>query len=294
MRVIDPLLQAHLSGGATTLATCWKLTRADGAVLGFTDHDRPLSFGGAEFAPESGATGADIESTADLGVDNSEIEGALNAAALSAEDLAAGRYDDARVEIWRVNWQDVSQRMLVKSGVIGEIVREGEAFRAEIRGASHALGATRGRLYQRGCDAVFGDGRCGVDASAPAHKRAGVVLAVIDPQRFLASGLSAFENGWFRSGALVWASGANTGTQASVKSHDRNPSGDALSLWLPAGAPIAVGDAFDITAGCDKRAETCKSKFGNLINFRGFHLMPGNDFAVSYALKTGKNDGGKR
>lgn len=294
MRAIDPSLAAHLAGGATTLATCWKLTRADGAVLGFTDHDRALTFEGTTFTPESGATGAEIESTADLGVDNSEIEGALNADALSAEDLAAGRYDEARVEIWRVNWQDAGQRMLVKSGVIGEVVREGEAFRAEIRGASHALGKTRGRLYQRGCDAVLGDARCGVDASAPAYKGEGIVAAVIDAQRFLASGLSGFENGWFRSGALFWTSGANAGTRASVKAHDRNPSGDAISLWLPAGASLAVGDTFEITAGCDKRSETCKAKFSNLINFRGFHLMPGNDFAVSYPLKTGKNDGGKR
>ncbi|MGE0410262.1 MAG: phage BR0599 family protein [Amphiplicatus sp.] len=39
---------------------------------------------------------------------------------------------------------------------------------------------------------------------------------------------------------------------------------------------------------------TCAAKFSNEVNFRGFHLMPGNDFAVSYPLHREKNDGGRR
>ena len=45
---------------------------------------------------------------------------------------------------------------------------------------------------------------------------------------------------------------------------------------------IAVSDGFTVTAGCDKQLETCKTKFDNVVNFRGFPHMPGNDFAVSY------------
>lgn len=294
MRALDPNLTAHLASGATTLATCWKISRVDGVRLGFTDHDRALVFDGVSFEPQSGADGAAIDSSADLSVDNTEIEGALVSDALSAEDLAAGRYDDASVEIWRVNWADISQRMLLKRGTIGEVAREGSRFRAEIRGASHALDRTVGRLYQRQCDAILGDPRCGVDLASPAYRGAGAVAAILDDQRFIASGLQSFASGWFAQGALQWTTGANAGTQGSVKAHEKNASGDAISLWLPAGRLIAVGDAFKVMAGCDKRAGTCRGKFSNLINFRGFHLMPGNDFAVSYPLKSEKNDGGRR
>lgn len=294
MRALDPLLEAHLASGATTLATCWKITRRDGARLGFTDHDRALVFDGLGFEPDAGADGAAIESSADLSVDNTEIEGALSSDALSAADLGAGRYDGALVEIWRVNWTDVAQRLLLKRGVIGEVTREGARFRAEIRGESAALDRTVGRLYQRGCDATFGDARCGVNAAAPAFAGAGSVVAALDDQRFLAAGLGAFASGWFTHGALAWTSGANAGTRGALKAHDRNPSGDALALWLPTGRAIAVGDAFTVSAGCDKRAGTCHAKFSNIINFRGFHLMPGDDFAVSYPLKSEKNDGGRR
>lgn len=294
MRTLGSSFAAHIASGATTLATCWKITRADGAVLGFTDHDRMLAFDGCVFAPETGADGAALQSSADLSIDNTEIAGALDHDALSPEDLGAGRYDGARVEIWRVNWADVSARALLKRGVIGEVVREGARFRAEIRGESERLDRVEGRLFQRGCDAVLGDARCGVDLTAPAFQGQGVVTAVLDDQRFLASGLQAFAPGWFAEGALLWTGGANAGARASVKAHDKNAGADALSLWRPAGRPVAAGAAFTITAGCDKRAETCAGKFSNLINFRGFHLMPGDDFAISYPLKSGKNDGGRR
>ncbi|MDZ7629687.1 MAG: DUF2163 domain-containing protein [Parvularculaceae bacterium] len=294
MRALDPQFAAHLASGVTTLATCWKIARADGAVLGFTDHDRALAFDGVVYAPETGAEGRALQSSADLAVDNTEIAGALTAEALSAEDLLAGRYDGADVEIWRVNWADVASRALLKRGVIGEVTREGERFRAEIRGRSAMLDRVTGRIYQRGCDAVLGDARCGVDLTAPAYRGTGTVTAVLDDQRFLASGLGGFAGGWFAGGALVWTGGENAGARGHLKAHDKNPAGDALSLWFPAGRPISAGDSFSLTAGCDKRAGTCTAKFSNLINFRGFHLMPGDDFAISYPLKAEKNDGGKR
>jgi uncharacterized phage protein (TIGR02218 family) len=298
MRALSAPFAAHLLSGVTTLATCWRIETLDGAVLGFTDHDRALSFGGAVYAPETGAAAGVLQSSADLSVDNTEIAGALSSDALSSEDLLAGRYDGASAEIWRVNWADVSQRALMKRGRLGEIAREGAAFRAEIRGMSAALDRVEGRVYQRGCDAVCGDRRCGADLALPAYRGAGVVAAVLDDQRFLASGLSAFAPGWFAHGALLWTGGANAGAQGAVKAHDKSAhasgQGDALSLWLPAGRAVAAGDAFTVTAGCDKRSETCAAKFGNLVNFRGFHLMPGDDFAVSYPLRAEKNDGGKR
>ncbi len=53
-----------------------------------------------------------------------------------------------------------------------------------------------------------------------------------------------------------------------------------FDLWQRAARPIAVGDAFQVTAGCDKRAATCRERFANIANFRGFPHMPGNDFII--------------
>ena len=291
MRALDPDFQAHLSGGATTLATCWRVTRRDGLALGFTDHDRALSFDGTDFLPETGATGSALSSSADLAVDNADIEGALSASALSAEDLIAGRYDGAEVEIFRVNWAAVAQRVLLKKAVIGEVRRTGNAFRAELRGLSHYLDQPVGRLYQRLCDVNVGGAKCGVDLEDPAYKASGEVTSLRDAQSFIASGFAAFEDGWFAHGLLTWESGANAGLSAHVKTQTQT---GAVALWLPPGAAIAIGDAFAATAGCDKRFQTCREKFSNAVNFRGQPFMPGNDVAISYPLKGEKNDGGKR
>ncbi len=78
-----------------------------------------------------------------------------------------------------------------------------------------------------------------------------------------------------------------------VASHAIGADGAVLSVWLAPSSAIAIGDAFTVTAGCDKRAATCLTKFVNLDNFRGFPHMPGNDFALSYPDRdTGVNDDG--
>jgi len=290
MRALDPALKTHLASGATTLATCWRIARKDGAVFGFTDHDRALSFGGTLYEPDTGAEGTALSSSADLSIDNAEIAGLLSSARLTAAALTSGRFDEAAVEMWRVNWADPSQRVLLKRGIIGEVRREGAKFTAEIRGLSQALDQPKGRVYQRQCDANVGDARCKVDLNQPQFKGAGAVVSVIDEARFTVSGLGGFADLWFVHGRLAWLTGANAGTSGHVKAQG----GASLSLWLPAGAPVSVGDAFEIFAGCDKAFDTCRVKFSNVVNFRGFHLMPGNDFIIEIAAPGGAGDGGRR
>ncbi|HAC59370.1 MAG TPA: beta tubulin, partial [Rhodobiaceae bacterium] len=165
MKNLSPEFAAHVASGTTTLAWCWKLTRRDGATLGFTEHDRDLAFGGVTYEAAGGFTASALESTGGLNVDNLDVTGALSSARLDEGDLAAGLYDNAEIEIWRVNWQDVSGRVLMRKGNLGEVSRSGAGFTAELRGLAHRLNQPVGRLYQYGCDADFCDARCGLDAS---------------------------------------------------------------------------------------------------------------------------------
>jgi uncharacterized phage protein (TIGR02218 family) len=77
-----------------------------------------------------------------------------------------------------------------------------------------------------------------------------------------------------------------------VLRHVRDADGDHLELWQPMVAAIAAGDAFTVSAGCDKRFSTCRDRFENIVNFRGFPQMPGNDFALSYPTAGGGHEGG--
>jgi len=290
MKTLPPGLQDHLDGGTTTLCWCWKIVRRDGAALGFTDHDAPVSFDSVTYAATTGFTASEVQSTLGLAVDNLTVMGALSSEALNENDLAAGLYDNASIEIWRVNWSAPDQRVLMRKGSLGEVRRGKTGFTAEVRGLSHVLNQPVGRVYGHSCDADLGDARCKV-ALAPA---AGTVAGVTDARRFAVSGLSAYGDGWFTGGKLTFTGGANEGRAMEVKRHAASANAVSIELWQAMSEPIMAGDAFSIAPGCDKQFATCKSKFANTANFRGFPYMPGNDAVLSYPAASTPLDGGSR
>jgi uncharacterized phage protein (TIGR02218 family) len=280
-------LQAHLDSGATTLCWCWRLTRRDATRLGFNDHDRDVTFDGTTFEAAAGFTASEMRDSVGLSVDNLEVTSALSSDRLDEADLAAGIYDDARVEIFRVNWALPEQRVLMRTGSLGEVRRAGLDFTAEVRGLSHYLQQPKGRLYQFTCDADLGDGRCNVLLTDPLYRGEGAIIATTSDRRFTVSGLDDFADDWFSHGLLTFASGAASGQAIEVRTHSKVVGTVTIELWAPARGPLAPGQTFFVTAGCDKHFSTCQAKFANVANFRGFPHMPGNDFVTSFAGKTG-------
>ena len=291
MKALPPALQAHLDDGTTTLAWCWKITRADGVSFGFTDHDQPLAFGGTDFEPESGLSASEIRAGSDLSVDSQDAEGALTSERITETDILDGRWDNALVEVWRVNWAAPGQRVLIRRGAIGELRRGRMSFVAEVRSMAHVLGQTVGRVYQGTCDAALGDSRCGVNITAAAYRGTGAVVDPIRDRAFTASGISGFANGWFAFGVLEWASGGNSGRRDEIMLHEIASGVVTITLLEAPVRVITSGDTFTIRAGCDKRAETCAAKFSNILNFRGFPHIPGQDAVVRYAHADGGHEG---
>ena len=291
MKALSPALQAHLIEATTTLSWCWRITRADGATLGFTDHDTVLTFDGTDFEPESGFAASEVRSGSDLSVDAQDAEGVLTSDRITETDIVDGRWDNAQVELWRLNWADPSQRVLMRLGAVGQIRRGRMAFVAEVRSLAHVLGQTVGRAYQASCDAALGDARCGVNLETPAFKGNGAVLALIRDRAFVASGLGAFATGWFSSGTVEWTSGANSGRRAEVMMHEVAAGEVSITLIEVPVRALAIGDAFVIRAGCDKRLETCRDRFANALNFCGFPNIPGQDAVLRYAASGDANQG---
>jgi len=293
MRVIPSALQAKLDSGVTTLAQVWKLTRRDGIVAGFTDHDRDLVFDGVTFRAGTGFAASEASGRFDLSVEGGDIAGALDGDGLSETDLAAGKYDAAEIETWLVDWSDVALRVLTARGWLGEVKREGIAFIAEIRGLADLLSQESGRLYTAKCNADLGDGRCRVNLGDPAWRGNGVVDALLGTSIFVANGLAGFGDGFFTAGRLIWTGGGNAGSAIEIKQHRADAGEVVVSLWQAMPEPIAEGDTFTVTAGCDKTLAACRDRFGNSDNFRGFPHIPGNDFIMSYpAPGTLAEDGG--
>lgn len=283
MRTLAPALATHLASGVTTLASCWKLTRRDGGVLGFTDHDRDLTFDGVTFEAAAGFTSTDIKSSIGLSVDNLDVASAVTSARLDDVDLASGLYDDASVEIWRVNWSDPAQRILERKGSIGEVRRSGAHFSAEIRGIAHYLNQPKGRLYQFSCDADLGDARCAIVLNDPTITAPATVTVAVDQRCFIVSGLGSYAADWFTRGLATVATGIAAGARSEIRRHTKSGGADRIELWQPLATPLSIGDQLSVIAGCDKAFASCQAKFDNTVNFRGFPHIPGNGFVTTVA-----------
>ncbi len=288
-------LKAHLAGGATTLARAVAIERPDGVVMGFTDHDRDLVFDGIRFRADSGMTAKAIQQGTGLAVDNTEAAGVLSAETITEADILAGRLDGAGVRMWLVNWADPAMRTLTFTGSLGEVVRQGAAFSAELRGLSEALNQPQGRIYHARCAAVLGDADCGVDLGQPGYAETRVVETVEEGRTLRFSDFASHEDRWFEKGRLRVLTGMAAGLAGVIK-NDRldGVSGRVIELWQALGSGLASGDSVRIEAGCDRRFETCRLKFANLLNFRGFPDVPGEDWLMSYPVSSGINDGGSR
>jgi uncharacterized phage protein (TIGR02218 family) len=115
---IPPALQTHLETRETTLAWCWRITRLDGVVLGFTNHDRTLSFDSTDFEASTGFLGTEIESQLGMTVDNMDVYGAVDSVKIIESDIEAGLFDGAEIEVFLVNWEPaVSNRVFSWSDV---------------------------------------------------------------------------------------------------------------------------------------------------------------------------------
>ena len=284
MRNIPLALQAKLDSGVTTLCRCWLIERQDGVTQGFTDHDEDIALDDVTCRAGTGLSGSEATQKHGLAVDSSELSGALNDDTLNEDDLAAGLYDAARVALWLVDWSEPSLRVLLAKGTLGEVRRDGAVFTAEMQGLSQKLAADTGRLYTASCSADLGDGRCAIDLSAPAYRGEGTVTAVTATSALRASGLDEFDDGWFTAGKLTFTSGTNAGLAVEVKLHCA-ASEVTLDLWQAMPHAIEPGDTFVVTAGCDMRFATCHDRFNNVVNFRGFPHIPGNDFVVRYPVQ---------
>jgi len=272
MKAITTALAAHIAGEVTTLSNCWKLRRRDGVIIGFTDHDSDLIIDSLSYNAASGFTPSAIQNTSSLSVDNLDVEGLLTNGNITEEDIMAGRYDFAEIEIFKVNYNDLTQgKLMLRRGWLGEVSMIKQQFVAEVRGLMQRLSQTIGELYSPSCRAAFADERCKIDPEL--YTVNGNVTEIISNLEFKDSGrLEA--GGLYNFGKITFTSGANNGLSMEVKEFIN---GGRIILVLPMPYNIGAGDSYNMTQGCDKTLITCKNQYNNVYNFRGEPHVPGLD-----------------
>lgn len=281
MKVIPIALASHMTGEVTTLAQCWKITRRDGEVFGFTSHDANFEFDGVVYLSSSAMTPSQVEVNGSMAVDNLDVIALLDNDLIVEADIFAGKWDYASVELFRVNWADLSQgaeRLI--TGRLGEVSFGGPQFVAELRSLTQSLQQTIGRAYGPSCDVNLGDSICGINLAS--WTETGAVTTVTSQSAFSDSSRTEDAN-YFRYGKLLWLTGNNAGISIEVKETSGSPATDfELQDSMP--YVIQIGDTYSVYKGCNKvRTDTengCAS-FDNVENFQGFDMIPGSDRLMS-------------
>lgn len=280
---------------ASTVSTrcrAWVLTRTDGVIMGFTDHDRALAFvdptrGAVTLEPATGFIASQFAESVGLMATDMEIKGALSSDRITLADLANGVYDGAEVRIYWLDWSNLANYDLINVSRIAEVPRNQAGFTAALEGLAGARAAEpRGLRLTRTCVLKFGGAvdvttgiGCGIDLDAAGFSELGTVGVVISPRSFSASAIT-LPAGRCDFGKVIWTSGANAGARTMVRSHTVRGALAVFDFDLAPLSAMQPGDGFRAVAGCDRTVERCK-EYSNMARRLAFP-MPNNDVAVKY------------
>lgn len=261
-----------------TVATFWRVERRDGVALGFTSHDRDLWFGGLLHRAAPGMVPSAIRRTIAVEPDSAEMQGALDHAAIRAEDLAAGRFDGAAVRVGLVDWESGESEVLF-AGTIGSIGERGERFTAELLSAKAALERELVPRTAPTCRAAFCGPGCTLSA-ARFTREAVVVESLAEAAAVVLAGGPAPD--LLLWGELRWIDGPQAGLAAAIVGRD----GPRLVLDHPP-PPAISSTRVLVSEGCDHTLATCATRFANAINFQGEPFLPGNDLLTRFGNPSG-------
>lgn len=275
MKTINPWLQTRLEEPSGTFAHCMLITRVDGVKLGFTDHQYNFVIDGITYTPQQATDPSELQSDSRAGVDNMEIVGILNDAGLAKNDILSGKFDNARLDVFLVDYTQLPATAIpgdsvwLKTFILGNAKIEDELFRLECRSLSDYLNKQIIELTSPNCRAQFGDSRC---LKNLAGLQVVTTIAAMTNQRQFTVTATGFLSNYFQYGKVEWLSGALDGYVADISASVDG----AITLYSKAPLVIEAGDSVKLTAGCDKTFDTCIG-FANAINFQGEPHVPGVD-----------------
>lgn len=287
-QLIDYINQVRAETDAQLcLANCYLFVLANGGQLACTDVDYPVSLNGITYVA-NGLQVSGLKFKCAIGLDPDEQQITLAAKpsdtiqgvpALAA--IAKGVLDGCEVSRFLV-FLDKPPVNGQESALIGAVL----LFKGRV-GKVDSIGRTRAKitvnsdlilldldmpknLYAPACQHVLFDAGCGLDRDAF------TATGVVSPASNNSVVNWADASSAYTQGRLTFLSGVNAGVSATIK--QGNPGN--LVLAYPLEVPPNAGDEIAVTQGCDHSMGTCRDKFDNLQNFRGFPFIPPPTFAA--------------
>jgi uncharacterized phage protein (TIGR02218 family) len=271
------------------LATCIRLTRTDGYVLQFTDHDRPIEITGQGVFQPANIIEADAERRdGGLRVSQQRVRGVVDGNTVVVPDLLGNLYRGAKARIWTVDWVRPWLIHYKARKVIRQISYDGSQWIALLEGPmanlDRTVGGRFGGLYNVTCPYNLGDAAtCKKDISADV--KAGVTVSAVSADGLTVTMSAASwaattaqqADNYYRDGELEWTTGNNAGAISPILRYqgDDGSGGRVVELLIGTAYDVEVGDTATARPGCDGLLSTCESKFNNLVNFGGSPYEPG-------------------
>jgi uncharacterized phage protein (TIGR02218 family) len=268
------MTRVWFAGELETVATFWRVERRDGIALGFTAHDGDLWFDGLLHRAAPGMMPSAIRRSGGLEPDSADVEGALSHASITAADLAAGRFDGARVRIGLVDWQTLETHVLY-NGSIGTVSEEAGKFSAALASRKAELQRDPVPRTSPTCRAAFCGPGCTLSAGRFTHR---AVASSVDAEANAVGVGTTLDLDLFAGGSLRWLDGVNAGQVYPVS----GVAAGKLVLAAPLEDASGAGLRVELREGCDRTIGTCAGRFGNGTNFQGEPYLPGNDLIARY------------
>lgn len=269
-------MDTWLEGPVTSVAYGWRLERSDGVTLGFTSHDCDVVQGGLLLQASPGMQPTTIVASLGLDDDGLDVRGALTSHAVRSDDLAAGRWDSAYLEIFLFDWAEPDAgRRLLANGELGEVSYSGDAFEAEFLGLKQVLDRAVVPQTSPSCRASFCDAACSLNSQKFRHL---TTVTGVDGDRLMLDLPTGVVSGGFAYGSLRWLDSPNCGLSSDIWGSDAA----GINLAQSPGADKLSGSRVELFEGCDKQLITCAIRFANSVNFRGEPYLPGNDLLTRY------------
>lgn len=311
-RNIPSALATRLQDHATSICYLLKVVPRNAETFGITTANQDVVYddgsGARTYRAKRGYTSSDIETKADLSVNNGEAHGLVAeypADGVTEEGVRRGDYDGAAYMHYLVDYTMPSAgHVLLGAGTVGRVTTlDSLTMKLEMRSLTQTLKQNSMiELTSIACRAKFGDERC----KMPLTWYQGEVLDVGDetdrtfyveltpeldsngmPVEDSSSAISpvSTSSGWiwelpdkyFVPGLVHWDTGDNSATENEVGLFEMTSSGQRITLIIPTQRPISIGDTFRVRQDCDKSRAMCRDRYGNILNFRGEPDLPRGD-----------------
>lgn len=278
MRAASVSLKARIALGTISLCRIWSVTRRDGTIKYFTDHDTNVIFDSNTYVATNSFNISNLRSTLAGGSTSADLTIVFSDSGISYDDAIRGFYDNAEMVLSIIDYQNPSYGTITMvDGFLGAIsLGDKNVGSCEVIGRLQSALNRIGEFYTPECRASLGDSRCKINIAL--FSTTGVVTTVTNNRKFRVDFVTDPVNYLYSLGQIKWSSGNNNGTSLEcLAQYAIDATIDELILAMHTAKDVQVGDTLTIYAGCDKRPVTCIGTFNNFVNYRGEPHVPNSD-----------------